>query len=342
MSLEIYKRGKIWHYRGTVAKRRLRGSTETTDKKIAQRIAAEVEAKQWRSHLDGSWAHVTMAQAIMSYLEAEKSDRFVLEILDHWKDTPIRNITRGAIKQSAIKMYPGVKAATRNRQVITPTIAIINHAASMDWCSPMKADKFAEGTPKRKEPVDLEWVTAFAQQAVTDDLPHLAAICVFMFGTGARVGECTGLVWDDIDLMAETVTINQGKTDSVRVSHMQRPVVVALANIGGNRDPEEKVFGYAAPDSIRKVWDHVVERAKIKHLTAHSCRHGFATTMLRAGYDVKTVAKLGGWKDAATVLKHYAHALEDITLTDAIFGTNLTQDDSEETVRHSKQKENWT
>lgn len=338
MSLEIYKRGKIWHYRGTVAKRRLRGSTGTTDKKIAQRIAAEVQAKQWQSHLDGPGAHITMAQAIMSYLEAEKPDRFILKILDYWKDTPIREITKGAIKQSAIKLYPGVKDATRNRQVITPTTAIINHAASMEWCSPMKADKFYEGTPKRKVPADREWVAAFARQATEDGLPHLAAICMFMFGTGARVGEATSVTWRDTNLTDETVTITQSKTDSQRVSHMPSPVLVALSNIGGNRDPDQLVFGYAAPDSIRKVWDNVIARAKIKRLTAHCCRHGFATTMLRAGYDVKTVAKLGGWKDANTVLKYYAHALDDITVTDVVFDTNLTQSATKETVNHRKKR----
>ena len=340
MSLEIYRRSKIWHYRGTVAGRRLRGSTFTEDKARAQRIASDAETKQWQSHLDGPGAYVTFAQASISYREAEKSDRFLAVIEDHWKDTKITAITAGAIKQSAIKLYPDAKPATRNRQVITPTIAVINHAAELEWCSPIKAKKFKEGAPKLKIPADRDWVTAFAEQAIKDELPHLAAICLFMFGTGARVGEATEITWGDVDLMANTVTINQGKTDTVRTSHMPSPVVAALANIGGNRDPEEKVFGYAAPDSIRQVWDNVIERARIKRLTAHCCRHGFATSMLRAGYDVKTVAKLGGWKDVATVLKHYAHALDDITVTDALFDTKLTQGNSGKPATYGKQKGN--
>lgn len=178
---------------------------------------------------------------------------------------------------------------------------------------------------------------AFVNQALADVLPHLAALCVFMFGTGARVGEATGLVWCDMDLMNETVTINQGKTDSVRTSHMQSAVVVALANIGGNRDPEEKVFGYAGTGSVSKVWRNVVERAGIKPLSAHSCRHGFATMMLREGYDVKTVAKLGGWKDSVTVLKYYAHALDDPTVTDALFGTKPTQEGNDSSITTRKQ-----
>jgi integrase len=180
-----------------------------------------------------------------------KINSLLTKIEDHWRDTPVNDISAGAIRAAAQKLYPDVSAATRNRQVITPTIAVINHAADLEWCSPIKGKKFKEGTPKLKEPVDLEWVTAFADQATEDGMPHLATLCVFMFGTGARVGECTESIWADIDFMENTATINQGKTDSIRVSHLPQPVIVRLANIGGNRDPDDKVFGYAAPDSIR-------------------------------------------------------------------------------------------
>jgi hypothetical protein len=47
--------------------------------------------------------------------------------------------------------------------------------------------------------------------------------------------------------------------------------------------------------------------------------------MLRAGFDVKTVAARGGRKDAAIVLKTYAHAIEDRTVTAAVFSTKPAQ-----------------
>jgi len=56
-------------------------------------------------------------------------------------------------------------------------------------------------------------------------------------------------------------------------------------------------------------------------LTFHSCRHGFATGLLRAGVDVVTVAKLGGWKSPAHVFQTYGHANDDVTQTEKLFGT---------------------
>ncbi len=320
MSLEIHKRGAIWHYRGTVAGRRLRGSTGATDKKIAQRIAAETESREWKRHLDGPEAHVTFAQAAIAYRGAEKPTRFLDRIEDFWQDTPIREMTYGAIKRSAITLYPKAKGATRNRQVIVPTQAIINFAAELGWCSPIKAKKFAIES-KTKEPATADWVASFADHAS----PHLGALCLFMFGTGSRIGEAVALKWADVDMGNRTATIRQTKTMSERTTHLPAPVLAALANIPSNRNPNNRVFGYAWRDSVRQVWDNAIERAGIKRLTPHSCRHGFATTMLRAGVDPKAVAKLGGWKDVATVMKFYAHAMDDPTLTDALFDTNLAQ-----------------
>ncbi len=324
MPLKIHKRGEIWQYSGTVAGRRLRGTTGTSDKARAQRIAAEVEAREWNRHLDGP-GDVTMAQASIAYRQAEKTTRFLTKIEDHWRDTPLRKITAGAIQQSAMQLYPNVSAATRNRQVIVPTQAIINHAAALGWCAPIKVARFAIEAKKR-EAADLPWVTAFAAQAVKDGLPHLAALCLFMFGTGARIGEAVRMTWREVDLTERTATLYGRKPRPwTRTAHIAAPVLATMANIPSNRNPDDQVFGYLDAQNVKQTWENVIRRAGIKRMTPHCCRHGFATTMLRAGYDVKTVAEMGGWKDAGIVLKHYAHAIKDRTITDAIFDTYLAQ-----------------
>lgn len=321
----IYRRGEVWHYRGTVAGRRLRGTCGTTDKALAQRIAAEAEARAWKSHLDGPAAHVTFAQAAIAYRRAEKPTRFLAAIEDHWRDTRLTDITPGAIRQSAIQLFPKAKGATRNRQVIVPTCAIINHAASLGWCNPIKPIRF-EVDAATKAYATAEWVEAFAAQARADGLPHLAALALFMFGTAARLGEAVSMTWADVDLSRRKAILTGMKPKPwSREAHLPPPVVAALANIGGNRRPDALVFGYAGGGSVKYTWDNVVMRAGIERLTPHCCRHGFATAALRAGLDPKTVAKLGGWKDVATVMRFYAHAREDDTLSDAVFGTNLTQ-----------------
>ena len=79
MPLKLFKRGKIWHYRGTVAGRLLRGSTKTASKETAQRIAARREQYAWQGHFDPQ-SVLTFAQAAMLYRQAQKSDRFLRKI----------------------------------------------------------------------------------------------------------------------------------------------------------------------------------------------------------------------------------------------------------------------
>jgi integrase len=65
---------------------------------------------------------------------------------------------------------------------------------------------------------------------------------------------------------------------------------------------------------------------------AHSGRHGFATTALRNRIDPKTAAQLGGWKNIRLFMETYAHAIDDITLNEAIFDTPIAQSE----VKRSK------
>ena len=129
MPLKLYRRGKVWHYRGTVAGRRIRGSCKTTDQAIAARQAAEIERREWKCNFDGPEAVLTFAQAALMYRSAGKPTRFLDRIEDYWKDTLVKEIKASSIRQMAMVLYPGATNATRNRQGIIPCQAIINHAA---------------------------------------------------------------------------------------------------------------------------------------------------------------------------------------------------------------------
>src|SRR6266704_4581335 len=105
MPLKLYQRGKIWHYRGTVAGRRLRGSCKTADKAIASRQVAEIETREWKCSFDGPEAILTFAQAALLYRAAGKSDRFLAPVEDYFKDTLVKDIKPGMIKTMAMTLY---------------------------------------------------------------------------------------------------------------------------------------------------------------------------------------------------------------------------------------------
>lgn len=322
MPLKLFKRkgSENYHYRGSAGGQRFRGSTGTPDKTTAQRLVAEKEDRAWKRRLDGPASVTTFANAANLYRDARKPTRFLDKIEDHWKNTPIKAITKGGIIQSAIKLYPNCGGATWNRQVIVPTCAIINFAAKSDLCPTIKVDRFPVER-KEKAPATWTWVEAFSSASS----PHLGALAIFMFLTGARISEALSLTWANVDLMSARALIRQTKIGAERLSHLPPVLVAALANIGErskfNSKPNNgRVFGYTSRDTARPMWNKVIRKAKIKPLSFHSCRHGFATSMLQAGVDPVTVAKLGGWKSTAHLFATYGHANEDDTLADLIVG----------------------
>lgn len=321
MSLSLYRRGAIWHYRGSVAGRRLRGSTRTAEREIAEQIVSGLEQRTWRSHLHGPESVLTFAQAAILYREARKQTRFLDPIEDYWKDTLVRHITPGAIRQSALTLYPRAGTATRNRQVIVPTQAVINHAAEMELCPKIRVKRYPVVSVER-EPVTWEWVQAFMAVAP----PHLGALACFMFMTGARISEALAVTWADVDLAARKASIRMGKLGGEqRRAHLPPPLLAAIANIPGER--VGKVFRYSSRSTAKIQWNKYVRKAGLPHRSFHACRHGFATAMLHAGIDPVTIAKRGGWKSAQHVLSTYGHAMEDETITDRIANTPRTQTD---------------
>ncbi|BEV44822.1 site-specific integrase [Afipia carboxidovorans] len=318
MPLKLYKRGGVWHYRGTVAGRRLRGSCKTTSKDTAAEVAAKVESREFECRLHGPQAVLTFAQAAMHYRAAGKPTRFLERIEDHWKDTLVRSINSGLIQQSAKTLYPGCCAATWNRHVIVPTQAIINHAAEMNLCAPIKVKRFKIET-KVKTPATLEWVEAFMSKAK----PHLGALALFMFLTGARISEALAVQWQDVDLKKRQVKIRQTKIGAERYAHLPPSLVVVLGNL--ERVKNRPVFWYTKRGNMLLAWRTACKRAGIEVLSSHSCRHGFATALLQASIDPVTVAKLGGWKTSRHVFETYGHANDDPTLTDRIAGTKLAR-----------------
>lgn len=319
-SLKLYRRGKVWHYRGTINGHRLRGSTGATDRGEAAKIAAGVAHARHNSRPDGSKEGLTFPQAVAHYLAAGKPDKYLDKIEDHWKDTKVKDMTAGAIRQSAIDLYPHASGATRNRQVITPTQAIINHCAELELCAPVRIRRF-KFEAKIKKPITLEWVETFCLHA----RPIVKALALCMWSTACRFAEAKRLEWDDFDFPNRTVLLRDTKIQRQRHANMPVPMLVAFANL-----PRDKKPFWRAETTLRRWWDDDVAATADKvegfeRLTFHSCRHGFATKMLRDGIDPKTASDLGGWADIGTFMKTYAHAMRDPRLTDQLFGTKLTQ-----------------
>ena len=334
MPLKLYRRGAIWHYRGTVGpagrKVRLRASCNTSDKDDAAREVANIEKRYWDGHFNGPGAILTFDQACTQFIADGKTTMVgntdvVQKARDHFKDTPVKDITSAKIRAMTLELYGHCTNISKNRMGIATVQSIINHCAEQELCSRIHVKRFP-GAGKEKEPATLAWVQAFMAEAK----PHLGAYALFMFLTGARPSEALAIDPDrDLNLQAAQVTIRQRKVEkdklveNSRTAHLPAMLVAALANL--DPVPGRPLFVYRNFGSMITTWDSVLERAKLTHLTPHCCRHGFATELLRRGVDVHTVAWLGGWASPAQVLKTYGHAIKRRDLTNLLADTPVAR-----------------
>jgi hypothetical protein len=319
MSLKVYRRkgSLVYHYRGTLAGHRLRGTTGSPDKERAAEIAAKVQEEFYKRRLHGDKEVLTFPKAAALYISAGKSQRFLTPLLKYWGDAKVKDMTPGAIIRSAMEIYPKSGNASRNRQVIVPTQAIINHAAESELCSHIKIKRLKFET-KKKKPILLDWIEKFGAHAerpeirgarhfpLRDRRAHLRGAVSALDGHRLQ-GQ------DGADPAEQARQRTRGASADERGGGDRQPA-------GDRPPPKGKVFDMAYT-TARDAWSRSAKAAGLEGLTFHSCRHGFATTLLRRGVDVVTTAKLGGWKSPAHVFQTYGHAQDDATLTERLFDT---------------------
>ncbi len=145
------------------------------------------------------------------------------------------------------------------------------------------------------------------------------AILEFLYSTGARVAECAAVSIRDIDLGAGTVLL-EGKGSKERLAVIGGPAALAISAMleradslfDGARAPSAPVFrniegGRITTRSIERMLKRWLAAAGLPaNVTPHKLRHSFATHMLEAGADLRSVQELLGHASLSTT-QIYTH-----------------------------------
>lgn len=138
-----------------------------------------------------------------------------------------------------------------------------------------------------------------------------------LYGAGLRRSEVARLKVRDIDSQRMLLRIDQGKGGRDREVPLSPTLLAALREYYRWMRPQTYLFpgtkdGWRAdrPITTKPIWDAVrlaAQRAKIdKHVTPHTLRHSYATHLLEAGADLRTIQLLLGHADLShtTVYLH--------------------------------------
>jgi integrase/recombinase XerC len=230
-------------------------------------------------------------------------------------------IREGTVKENPFTGLSMPKMGRRLPKVLTveQMLALLNaprelHEAAVAAAAKRKApDKGeAEGEARR---------AAFAEYAALRD----TAILELMYSTGMRIAELCGLSEQRLDLVGG-VALVRGKGRKERMCPIGGPAVLAMRHAlearaavrphlpppkDGARGPSplflNKLGGALTPRSVERSFKRWLAWAELdSRLTPHALRHSFATHMLDAGADLRSVQELLGHASLSTT-QIYTH-----------------------------------
>ncbi len=187
-------------------------------------------------------------------------------------------------------------------------------------------------------PFTPEQVKVLLTAATGDQLEALYVVAVH---TGLRQGEILGLKWADLDLEAgkltvqrslsidgtfnppkrkssrRTVTLTQTATDALK-RHRSRQAEERL-RAGARWVDKDLVFPNKvgkpmdANNLYHRDWKNLLRRAGLPTtFTFHTCRHTFATTLLRQNVNPKIVQHQLGHATISQTMNTYSHVMPDL------------------------------
>ncbi|MBK6796840.1 MAG: tyrosine recombinase XerC [Acidobacteria bacterium] len=183
---------------------------------------------------------------------------------------------------------------------------------------------------ERKLPnhLTIEQMVKFIETPETDTVLGVRdrSILELLYASGLRVSELVGLNLSDIDFNNQTVRV-KGKGRKVRIVpfgiHAKKAIQDYLGVRGellleaepGKADPLAVFMNYQGTRiTTRSVGRMIDKYAKIcsdvHHISPHSLRHSFATHLLDAGADLRTIQELLGHARLSTT-QQYTHVSMD-------------------------------
>jgi len=141
-----------------------------------------------------------------------------------------------------------------------------------------------------------------------------------LYASGLRISELVGMNIDDVEFRSSLVKV-RGKGSKERIVPFGSKAAAALQSYlevrgqllrGDERDEQQPLFLNYRGDrittrSVRRLFEGYIRDASLQHgVSPHTLRHSFATHLLNAGADLRSIQELLGHASLSTTQK-YTH-----------------------------------
>jgi|HubBroStandDraft_6_1064221.scaffolds.fasta_scaffold11923_5 site-specific recombinase XerD len=151
---------------------------------------------------------------------------------------------------------------------------------------------------------------------ISSACPEHAPELDLALNTGLRRGEMYGLTWENVNLSRRVLTIPRSKNGETRYVPLNSPALAAFAELRKRGDGTGAVARNLQGEPLagpRHWFEPVIRKAKIWGFSWHCLRHTFASRLVMAGVDLRTVQELMGHKSIAMTVR-YSHLTPKHTL----------------------------
>jgi integrase len=311
----IYRRkdSSYWWFLFVRKGLRITGSTEVTDKKLAQAIYEKklgdfVGAKEGvrpptttLKELIGAWTDYAKANK-RSWEDDVSHCRVALEFFG--------NIKASEITQQRVEQFRAHRKAFVGEATINRACAILKAMfnAGVRWGlvrgNPFVGIKFYNESERARTRYLSE---SERRRLIEACRPDLKAFVIMALKTGLRQAELMRLRWTDVDFSANIFKVATSKSGKPRFLPLHPDVVEVL-----NKQPKASPYVFPTDDDrqswsyFRKAWDKAIRQAGIENFRFHDCRHDFGSQLAMKGVDLLTISRLLG-HGSITMTQRYAH-----------------------------------
>ncbi|GAA0115226.1 site-specific integrase [Clostridium senegalense] len=220
----------------------------------------------------------------------------------------IDDLTARGIKGSSIKTYLGA-------------IKVLLRSAKNDYNLISELPTFKLEIKENKNSKDKRALTKSEIELLLEENKGTRYYLIFLIAlkTGMRLGEIFGLTWNNVDLINNKITVDKqwkrlntgtmgfGELKS-KNSYRSIPIPEILSNELKKIEPkneDERIISY------KNNGTRLNGKLKKYGITFHELRHTYATQLISAGIDLKTVAYLLG-HDIKETMQTYSHVNKDM------------------------------
>ena len=316
--MSLCKRGGVWWIDVRAPDgERIRRTTGTANKALAQEAHDRFKAELWRiGHLGEKPRH-TWNEAVVRWLKEQshkataKEDVVKLRWLHRYLgDKDLTTITRANLERIIdAKLALGHRNATVNRTL--ELVRAILRKCVHDW-------EWLDRAPKvrmLKEPTRrIRFLTRDEAQRLLAQLPeHLADMAAFSLATGLRAANVTGLQWSQVDLARKLAWVHPDQAKARRaigVPLNAEAVALVQKQLGKHTTHVFSYHGKPITQVSTKAWYAALERAGIEDFRWHDLRHTWASWHVQNGTPLFALQEMGGW-ESPEMVRRYAHLAAD-------------------------------